>query len=225
MHRSKRYRQNQQRVDPTRHYPLDEAIDIVKAFDGTGFDETVELAVHLGIDPKKPDQAVRGTISLPKGIGRTMRVVVFAEGEQAEQALAAGAEAAGGQELIERIEGGWLDFDVAIATPAVMRQVGRLGRILGPKGLMPSPKSGTVTDDVEAAVQEFKAGKIEYRADGGGNVHVPVGKKSFQPEDLKTNIQAFLEQIRQARPAGAKGRYIQGASLSATMSPGVSLAV
>ena len=225
MKRSRRYRQCASKIDPKKLYDLDEAIALLKSLDGAKFDETVELVLHLGIDPKKADQNIRGTISLPKGIGRTQRVVVFAEGAQAEEAKAAGADEVGGQDLIERIQGGWLDFDVAIATPAMMRQVGRLGRILGPKGLMPSPKSGTVTDDVAQAVREFKAGKIEYRADAGGNVHAPVGKKSFPPEDLKANIEAFIERIRQVKPPAAKGRYILGAALSTTMGPGIKLAV
>jgi len=225
MKRSRRYQRCATKREPKKLYTLDEAIALIKSLEGTNFDETVELAVHLGIDPKKADQNVRGTISLPKGIGRSKRVIVFAEGQQAEAARAAGADAVGGQDLIERIQGGWLDFDVAIAVPAMMRQVGRLGRVLGPKGLMPSPKSGTVTDDVAQAVREFKAGKIEFRADSGGNVHVPVGKRSFPPEDLKANIEAFIERIRQLKPASAKGRYILGAALSTTMGPGIRLAV
>lgn len=225
MKRSKRYQAAAKLVDPKRAYSIDEAVQIVKSFPSGKLDETVEIAFHLGVDPKKPDQAVRGTISLPKGIGRSLRVIVFAEGELAAKAKAAGAQEVGGQELIDRVAGGWTDFDVAIAAPALMRQVGRLGRVLGPKGLMPSPKSGTVTEDVEGAVREFRAGKLEYRADAGGNVHVPVGKKSFAPEDLKANIEAFVERIRQAKPASAKGRYILGAALSTTMGPGVRLDV
>jgi len=225
MHRSKRLREAQAKIDPARSYELDEAIELLKTLPGARFDETVEIAMHLGVDPKKGDQAVRGTISLPKGIGKTLRVIVFAEGEQAEEARAAGADEVGGQELIEKVQGGWEDFDVAIAVPAMMRNVGRLGRILGPKGLMPSPKSGTVTDDIASAVQEFKAGKIEYRADAGGNIHAPVGRKSFAAEDLKANIEAFIERIRQVRPASAKGRYILGVSLSTSMGPGIPLAV
>ncbi|MBM4042487.1 MAG: 50S ribosomal protein L1 [Planctomycetes bacterium] len=225
MKRSKRYQESAKRVDAAKSYTVDEAVEAIKGLPSTKFDETVEIVFHLGVDPKKPDQAIRGTISLPKGIGRSLRVVVFAEGELAAKAKAAGAEEAGGQELIDRVNGGWTDFDVAIAVPAMMRQVGRLGRVLGPKGLMPSPKSGTVTDDVENAVREFRAGKLEYRADAGGNVHAPVGKKSFAPEDLKANIEAMIERIRQAKPASAKGRYILGAALSTTMGPGLRLAV
>ena len=225
MHRSKRYTAGSGKVDADKLYELDEAVELVKGLPAAKFDETVEIAMHLGVDPKKADQAVRGTISLPKGIGKTLRVIVFAEGEPADQARGAGADEVGGQELIEKIQGGWLDFDVAIAVPAMMRNVGRLGRTLGPKGLMPSPKSGTVTNEVAGAVQEFKAGKIEYRADAGGNIHAPVGRKSFSVEDLKANIEAFIEQVRRAKPTSAKGRYILGVSLSTTMSPGIRLAV
>jgi len=225
MHRSKRYTEGSGKVDAEKLYGLDEAVELLKGLPAAKFDETVEIAMYLGVDPKKADQAVRGTISLPKGIGKTQRVIVFAEGEPADQAREAGADEVGGQELIEKIQGGWLDFDVAIAVPAMMRNVGRLGRTLGPKGLMPSPKSGTVTNEVVDAVQEFKAGKIEYRADAGGNIHAPVGRKSFSIEDLKANIEAFIEQIRRAKPTSAKGRYILGVSLSTTMSPGIRLAV
>jgi len=225
MKHGKRYLASVKNVDPKNAYTIDEALELLKGLPNAKFDESVELAMHLGVDPKKPEQAVRGTISLPKGIGRTQRVVVFAEGEAAAKAKAAGAEDAAGQELIDRIQGGWLDFDVAIATPAMMRLVGRLGRVLGPKGLMPSPKSGTVTDDVEAAVREFRAGKLEYRTDAGGNIHAPVGKKSFAPEDLKANIEALIERIRQVKPASTKGRYILGVAISTTMGPGIRLAV
>ncbi|MBM4033635.1 MAG: 50S ribosomal protein L1 [Planctomycetes bacterium] len=225
MKRSRRYQESAQGVDHAKAYTVDEAVALVKGYKSAKFDESVEIAFHLGVDPKKPDQAIRGTISLPKGIGRSARVIVFAEGEAAARAKAAGADEAGGQELIDRVTGGWTDFDVAIAVPAMMRLVGRLGRVLGPKGLMPSPKSGTVTDDVETAVREFKAGKLEYRLDATGNIHAPVGKKSFASEDLKANIEAFIERIRQAKPASAKGRYILGVSLSTTMGPGIHLAV
>lgn len=225
MKQSKRYRAAAEKVDKDKLYELDEALELLKGLEGAKFDETIEVALHLGIDPKSPEQVVRGTISLPKGIGRTLRVIVFAEGEKAEEAKAAGANEVGGKDLIERIQGGWLDFDVAIAVPEMMRNVGRLGRILGPRGLMPSPKSGTVAADVAPAVAEFKAGKIEYRADATGNVHAPVGKKSFSIEDLKANVEAFIEHIRQAKPAAAKGRYIQSVALSTTMGPGIRLAV
>jgi len=225
MKRSKRYQASAQHIDATKAYTVDEAVEAIKGLKGAKFDETVAIVFHLGVDPKKPDQALRGTISLPKGIGRSLRVIVFADGEAAAKAKAAGAMEVGAQDLIDRVTGGWTDFDVAIATPAMMRAVGRLGRLLGPKGLMPSPKSGTVTDDVENAVREFRAGKLEYRTDSGGNVHAPVGKKSFAPEDLKANIEAMIERIHQVKPSSAKGRYILGVSLSTTMGPGLSLAV
>lgn len=225
MHRSKRYREGVAKIDADKLYELDEALEMLGGLTSAKFDETVEIAMHLGVDPKKADQAVRGTISLPKGIGKTLRVIVFAEGDEAEAARAAGADEVGAQDLIEKIQGGWLDFDVAIAVPAMMRHVGRLGRVLGPKGLMPSPKSGTVTADVTHAVAEFKAGKLEYRADAGGNIHARVGKKSFSREDLKANIEAFIDQIRRVKPSAAKGRYILGVSLSTSMGPGVRLAV
>ncbi len=225
MKRSKRYQASAKLVDRTKSYTVDEAVKAIKEFPSAKLDETVEIAFHLGVDPKKPEQAIRGTISLPKGIGRTLRVIVFAEGELAAKAKATGAQEAGGQELIDRVMGGWTDFDVAVAVPSLMRQVGRLGRVLGPKGLMPSPKSGTVTEDVESAVREFRAGKLEYRTDAGGNIHAPVGKKSFAPEDLKANIEAIIERIRQAKPASSKGRYILGACLATTMGPSIRLDV
>jgi large subunit ribosomal protein L1 len=225
MGHSKRCRENQKAVDPTKTYSVDEAVELLLGATPAKFDETVELALRLGIDPKKPDQAVRGTVSLPKGIGKTLRVVVFAEGEDAEKALAAGADAAGGEDLVERVKGGWLDFDVAIAVPAMMRHVGQLGRILGPKGLMPSPKSGTVTNEIESAVSEFKAGKLEFRTDKGGNVHAPVGKRSFSAEDLKENVQAFIDHMQKVKPAAARGRYILSVTLSTSMGPGIRLAV
>ncbi|NQT87010.1 50S ribosomal protein L1 [bacterium] len=225
MPHSKRHRENETAIDSAKRYSIDEALEVLLGSTGAKFDESVEIAIRLGVDPKKPDQAVRGTLSLPNGIGKTLRVVVFAEGEQAEQAIAAGADDAGGAELIEKVKGGWFDFDVAIAVPAMMRHVGQLGRVLGPKGLMPSPKSGTVTNDIDAAVAEFKAGKIEFRTDKGGNVHAPVGKRSFPVEDLKENIQAFVDQIHHVKPAAARGRYILSATLSTSMGPGVRLAI
>ncbi|NQT53224.1 50S ribosomal protein L1 [bacterium] len=225
MQQSKRYRQAAEKVGQDKLYAIDEAIGLLKSLGNAGFDETVEVALRLGIDTKSPDQAVRGTISLPKGIGRTLRVIVFAEGDAADAARAAGADEVGTQELVDKVQGGWLEFDVAIAEPSLMRLVGRLGRVLGPRGLMPSPKSGTVTADVGPAVVEFKAGKIEYRADSTGNVHAPVGKKTFAVEDLEANVEAFIEHIRQAKPAATKGRYILSATLSSTMGPAIHLAV
>ncbi len=189
------------------------------------FDQTVELVVHLGIDPKQADQILRGSLSLPKGIGRTKRVIAFCESEEAEKAKAAGAIEAGVEELVEKISGGWTDFDVAIAHPSVMGKVGKLGRVLGPSGKMPSPKSGTVTKDVEVAVREFVAGKVEYRNDAGGNLHVAVGKASFSVEDLQENIEAFLSLVQKMRPPSAKGQYVKRVCLSGTMTPSVTVAV
>jgi large subunit ribosomal protein L1 len=223
--RSKRYQQSAGTVERGRVYPLDEAIRIVKGFTSPKFDETVEIALKLGIDPKKSDQMVRGAFSLPKGIGKERRVVVFADGDQADAAREAGAVEVGGEDLVAKIAGGWADFDVAIAVPRMMRFVGKLGKVLGPQGKMPSPKSGTVTDDVASAVGEFRAGKVEYRADSGANVHAPVGKKSFPDGDLGENINAFVEHIRSVKPAAAKGTYIQKVVISTSMNPGVMIAV
>jgi large subunit ribosomal protein L1 len=224
-HRSKRYRAGVEHVDRQRSYGVDEALDVLASFPPPKFDETVELAVRLGIDPKKSDQLVRGSVSLPRGIGKSKRVIVFAEGEKAEEALAAGAVEVGSAELAQKIQDGWTDFDVAIATPDMMRHVGKLGRILGPQGKMPSPKSGTVTMDVTTAVSEFAAGKIEFRTDSGANVHVPVGKRSFAREDLRENIEAFLEHLRGLRPPAAKGAFLMAATLTSSMSPGIKLEV
>jgi large subunit ribosomal protein L1 len=185
------------------------------------FDETVELAVRLGVDPRKADQIVRGTLSLPSGTGRTARVVVFAAGEQAAEAREAGADEVGADDLVAKVEAGFLDFDVAIATPDQMGQVGKLGRVLGPRGLMPNPKTGTVTTDVGKAVTEFKGGRVEYRTDKVGNVHVRVGKVSFTAEQLLANLHAVIDELMRAKPASAKGRYLRSVSVSSTMGPGV----
>jgi len=188
-------------------------------------DQTVELVMHLGIDPRQADQMLRGAISLPKGIGKARKVVAFCEGEMAEAARAAGAVEAGGAELVEKIQGGWLEFDVAIAHPSMMGKVGRLGRVLGPQGKMPSPKAGTVTPDVETAVKEFSAGRIEFRNDAGGNVHLPVGKVSFSNDDLKENIEAAVGHVMKMKPSSAKGQFVKRVSLSATRTPSVTVAV
>ena len=225
MKRSKRHQGNLDKLDRSREYTLPEAVEALKAVEAPGFDESFELVMKLGVDVKKSDQMIRGTISLPKGIGKTLRVIAFAEGDQAKAAEEAGAEAVGGEELAKRIQDGWMDFDVAIAAPQTMRYVGRLGRILGPQGKMPSPKSGTVTANIGPAVAEFKAGKIEFRADQTGNVHAPMGKRSFPNEDLVENIEAFIGHIRTVRPPAAKGRYIQKVYLSTSMGPSVKLAV
>lgn len=208
-----------------KRYPVDQAVALLGKFPKAKFDETVELSVRLGIDPKKSDQVVRGSVTLPKGIGKSRSVVVFAEGEPAKEAVAAGADVVGTDDLAKRIAEGWIGFDVCIAHPTMMRHVGKLGKVLGPTGKMPSPKSGTVTDKIGQAVREFKAGKVEFRADAGGNVHVPVGKRSFGEPDLLANITHMIDHLRAVRPASVKGVYMRKVSLSSTMSPGVALDV
>lgn len=223
--RSKRYSQERTKVDRSKRYAVDEAVSLLQQMNSTKFDQTVEIALWLNIDPKKSEQAVRGSVALPKGIGKTRKVIVFADGEEAKIATEMGADETGLDDLAKKIEGGWMDFDVAIALPRTMKIVGKLGKILGPQGKMPSPKTGTVTEDVRTAVKEFKAGKIEFRNDGDGNVHAPVGKLSFGPKDLTENVEAFLEHIRVMRPTTVKGTFVLSAALSATMSPGIFLAV
>jgi large subunit ribosomal protein L1 len=222
---SKRYEAARKLVEPGRRYSVAEAVQLLAKLPKAKFDESVTLAVRLGIDASKSDQLVRGSFSLPRGVGKTVRVLVFAEGEHAEAAQKAGADFVGGQDLADKIAGGWTDFDVAIAHPSMMRVVGKLGRVLGPQGKMPSPKAGTVIDAVGQAVKEFKAGKIEFRTDAGGNVHALVGKRSFEPKALQENVEAFLEHLKGMRPPAAKGNFILGATLAATMSPGIDLAV
>jgi large subunit ribosomal protein L1 len=214
-------------VDAHRRYDREqvfapaEAIELVKAMATRNFDETVEVAFRLGVDPRKADQMIRGTVSLPNGTGKSVRVAVFAAGDAAREAQEAGADVVGSDDLIARIEGGFLDFDVAIATPDLMGQVGKLGRTLGPRGLMPNPKTGTVTNEVGKTVSEFKAGKVEYRTDRNGNVHVPVGKASFDTAALLENYFAVLDELQRAKPASAKGRYLKSVTGSSTMGPGV----
>ncbi len=198
-----------------------EALGMVKSLASARFDETVEIAVRLGVDPRKADQMVRGTVGLPSGTGKDVRVAVFAAGEAAQQARDAGADIVGADDLAELIQKGQMDFDVAIATPDMMPLVGRLGRVLGPRGLMPNPKTGTVTQDVARAVTEFKGGKVEYRTDRYGNVHVPLGRASFAPDALEANFRAVLDELQRAKPASAKGRYLRKITLSSTMGPGV----
>jgi large subunit ribosomal protein L1 len=210
------------RVDRDRLYQVPEAVETVKGAAFAKFDESVEIAVNLGVDPRHADQVVRGTVVLPHGTGKSVRVLVIAQGDKAREAEAAGADYAG-VEYVQRIKDGWLDFDVLVATPDVMGQLGALGRVLGPRGLMPNPKAGTVTMDVAKAVKEIKAGKIEFRVDKTGNVHAPVGKVSFGPAQLAENVQAFMETIVRAKPAAAKGTYIKSATLSSSMGPGVRL--
>src|SRR5687767_2182796 len=217
----KRYTDAARKFDRQRLHTPTEAVDVAKNLAGTKFDETVELAVRLGVDPRKADQMVRGTVGLPAGTGKDVRVAVFAAGDAAAEARAAGADIVGSDDLAAQVEGGMLDFDVAIATPDLMPLVGKLGRVLGPRGLMPNPKTGTVTPDVGKAVEEFKGGKVEYRTDRYGNVHVPIGKVSFDIDALRANFTAVLDEVQRAKPASAKGRYIRKISLSPTMGPSV----
>lgn len=217
----KKYVDAVNRFDREKVYSPSEAIDLLKTFPTRNFDESVEGAFRLGIDPRKADQMIRGTVSLPNGTGKSVRVAVFAAGDEAREATEAGADVVGADDLVEKIEKGFLDFDVAIATPDLMPQVGKLGRTLGPRGLMPNPKTGTVTTDVAKTVGEFKAGKVEYRSDRHGNVHVPIGKVSFDRDALLANFQSVLDEVVRAKPASAKGRYIKGVTISSTMGPGV----
>jgi len=222
--RSKRYKEESQQVTKE-PMSLSEAVEKVRTFKSVKFDQSIECVLHLGIDPKQADQMVRGSISLPFGIGKQKKVIAFCEDADVEAAKQAGAIEAGCDELIKKVSDGWMDFDVAIASPKVMGKVGKLGRILGPQGKMPSPKNGTVTGDVTMAVAEFAAGKVEFRNDAGGNVHTVVGKQSFENEKLIGNIEAFISHIKKIKPAAAKGTYIKKISLSATMSPSVTVNV
>jgi large subunit ribosomal protein L1 len=208
-------------VAPERQYAVEEAVDLARKIAYAKFDETVEMAVRLGVNPKYADQMVRGAVVLPHGIGKQVRVLVFAKGEKEREAREAGADFVGAEDMVEKIQGGWLDFDTAVATPDLMGQVGRLGKILGPRGLMPNPKVGTVTFDISRAVREVKAGKVEFKVDKAGNVHVPVGKKSFSAEHLAANANAVLEAIMKAKPAAAKGQYLRSITLATTMGPGI----
>lgn len=223
--RGKKYQDTIKRFDRTRSYAPAEALDLVKSLARARFDETVELALRLGIDPRKADQMVRGTVSLPAGTGKPVRVAVFAAAEAAEAARAAGADIVGADDLVAKVDGGFMDFDVAIATPDLMAQVGRLGRKLGPRGLMPNPKTGTVTTDVGRAVTEFKGGRVEYRADARsrGVLQVPIGKVSFSRHDLLVNFRAVVDEINRVKPAAAKGRYLKSLTVSSTMGPGVDI--
>lgn len=222
----KHYAQALLRYDQHTAYTPDEAIELVRMFSYAKFDETVEAALRLGIDPRKADQLLRGTVALPHGTGKTVRVAVFADGDKLREAEAAGADLVGGKELVDEIQGGrGLDFDVAIATPSMMSEVGKLGRVLGPRGLMPNPKAGTVTVDVEKAVSDFKGGKIEYRNDRYGNIHAPIGKVSFDTRLLVENLAALISEIVRSRPASAKGRFVRNISISSTMGPGVRIDV
>jgi large subunit ribosomal protein L1 len=217
----KRYTDATKRFDRDRPHTPDEAVEIVKTLATAGFDESIDAVVRLGVDPRKADQMVRGTVALPAGTGKDVRVAVFAQGEAAAAAEAAGAEVVGADDLAERIQGGYLDFDVTIATPDLMPLVGRLGKVLGPRGLMPNPKTGTVTPDPARAVEEFKGGKVEYRTDRHANVHVPIGKASFGGEALLSNLTAVVDELMRAKPSSAKGKYLRKVTLSSTMGPGV----
>jgi len=217
----KKYANAEKQFDRDLFYAPVEALALVKSMASAKFDETVDVAVRLGVDPRKADQMVRGTVALPSGTGKDVRVAVFAAGDAAVQAREAGADQVGADDLAAQIESGKFDFDVAIATPDMMPLVGRLGRVLGPRGLMPNPKTGTVTNDVGRAVEEFKGGKVEYRTDRYGNIHMQLGKASFEPDALERNFRAFIDELQRARPASAKGRYMRKITLSSTMGPGV----
>ncbi len=219
--KGKKYLEALKLVDRSKAYTVDEAIELVKKTDFAKFDATVEVAFRLGVDPKKADQQIRGAVVLPNGTGKTQRVLVFAKGEKAKEAEAAGADYVGDAEFINKINQGWFDFDVVVATPDMMGEVGKLGRTLGPKGLMPNPKTGTVTFDVEKAVNEIKAGKVEYRLDKAGIIHVPIGKVSFENEKLQENFATIFDTVLKAKPAAAKGTFMKNVSITSTMGPGI----
>ncbi len=221
MQRSKAYRAAAQLIDDSRLYPPLEAIKLAKQTSTQKFDPTVDVAMRLGVDPRKADQMVRGTVNLPHGTGKTARVLVFATGDRAEQAKAAGADYVGGDDLVDKVAGGWLDFDAVVATPDLMGKVGRLGRVLGPRGLMPNPKTGTVTPDVTKAVNDIKGGKIEFRVDRHANLHFIIGKSAFATEALTENYAAALDEVLRLKPASSKGRYLRKVTLSTTMGPGI----
>ncbi len=223
MKRGKKYVDSITKIDRTREYPLEEAVDVLKNMPNAKFDETFEFSAKLGVDPKHADQQVRGTVLLPHGTGKEVRVLVLTRGEKEAEAKQAGADYVGSTEFIEKINGGWFEFDVAIATPDMMGEVGKLGRVLGPRGLMPNPKIGTVTFDIAKAVKDSKAGKIEYRVDKGSNIHCPVGRKSFEKNRLVENVKALMTELVRAKPSSAKGKYILSIHLSSTMSPSVKL--
>lgn len=219
--KSKKFQDAAKKVDSTKAYSIEEAVALAKEVDFAKFDATVEVAYRLGIDTRKNDQQIRGAVVLPNGTGKTQRVLVFAKGEKAKEAEAAGADYVGDADMVQKIQGGWFDFDVVVATPDMMGEVGRLGRVLGPKGLMPNPKTGTVTMDVTKAIEEIKAGKVTYRADKAGNIHVPIGKVSFDDAKLMENFRTIHDVILKAKPATAKGQYVKNVSVTTTFGPGV----
>lgn len=219
--RGKKYEEDRKQIDREKKYEPEEALRMVKEMSRRSFDETVELAVRLGVNPKHADQQVRGSVVLPHGTGKTVRVIVFAKGEKIKEAEEAGADEVGADELVAKVQEGWLDFDVAVATPDMMGSVGKLGKVLGPRGLMPNPKSGTVTFEIERAINDIKAGKVEYRTDKAANVHVPLGKVSFDQDKLVENFNAVMEALIKARPSAAKGQYIRSITVSSTMGPGI----
>jgi large subunit ribosomal protein L1 len=221
---SKRIRSQAEKHPGKAPLPVDQAVEVLKRYNTTKFDQSVDIAIHLGVDPKQADQIVRGSVVLPNGIGKTLRVIVFAKGDLAEAAKEAGADEVGGEELAKKIKEGWTEFDACIAAPDMMGIVGPLGRVLGPRGLMPSPRAGTVTPEIGKTVREYKAGKVEFRTDAGGNVHAVVGKLSFDANKLVENIQTFIHLIQNMKPHSVKGHYIRGISVSATMSPSVHIA-
>jgi len=223
MKHSKRYRTTREKIDRRKRYLLDEAVKILKGCDKAKFDESIEVAFRLGVDPKQADQMVRSTVVLPHGSGKQVRVAVFAQGDKATEAKEAGADFIGAEDLAEKIQGGWTDFDVAVATPDMMKVVGKLGKVLGPRGLMPNPKTGTVTMDLSRTIRELKAGRTEFRVDRQSNVAIAVGKLSFDEQKIIENVQAFVEAVMRARPSAAKGSYVLSASICSTMSPGIKL--
>lgn len=220
---SKRIREAEKKIDRTKNYSISEAVDILKQFPPVKFDQSVEVSLRMGVDPRKSDQAVRGTVSLPNGTGKKIRILVFARGDKAQEALAAGADVVGDDDLLAKVSGGWLEFDAVVATPDMMREVGKLGKVLGPRGLMPTPRAGTVTNDITQAIRELKAGKIEFKNDRSGVVNCGVGKVSFTLEQLEENIRTFLQAVQRAKPATAKGNYMKSLVLSSTMGPGIKI--
>ena len=220
---TKRFREIAQKVDTKKKYTFKDSIELLKQCPSLKFDESVDISLRLGIDPRKSDQSIRGTVSLPNGTGKTLKVIVFAKGDKIQEALDAGADFAGDKELLDKVKSGWTGFDVAIATPDMMREVGKMGKILGPRGLMPSPKAGTVTKDVALAVNESKSGKIEFKADKSAVINTLVGKLSFDTKNLEENIMALLQAIARLKPASAKGQYMQSLTVSSTMGPGIAI--